>query len=88
MKTHYAGLVASTIKALVNGDRLPIGAEGMAADQFQSNGAYGAKQLRVRLPGHEQLYRVIIAPADAPVTIGGVHADQHFSQTLGARETA
>jgi hypothetical protein len=88
MKTHYAHLIASTIRALVNGYPLPIDAEGMAVDQFQSNGAYGAKQLRVRLPGHEQPYRVIIAPADAPVTIGGVPADQHFSETLGARETA
>lgn len=72
----YPGYVASMIrKALTAG--------GVSVDQHQSNGTYGAHQLRVRLPDDATIYRAIIAPADAPISIGCVDADLHFQEPIG-----
>ena len=77
----YPGEVASMIvKGL--GAMLPIERQ---PDQHQANGLYGVHQLRVRLPGDPTVYRVLIAPADAPISIGGVAADHHFSEPLVER---
>jgi hypothetical protein len=84
-RTVYSLLVTSAIWRLLKGSPLPVDAIGIEADQLQSNGLYCVHQMRVRLPGDPQRYRVIIAPADAPITIGGVPADQHFSEPLVSR---
>jgi hypothetical protein len=79
---HYSGLVAAQIRrSLLEGQKIPE-ANGLVVDQLQSNGCYGVKQLRVTLPEGMGTYRVIVAPADAPVFIGKVHADQHFLEPL------
>jgi hypothetical protein len=85
---HYAGLFTSAIQRLVNGLGAPEAFAGASADEHQQNGAYGVHQLCMRLPGDPTLYRVLIAPADAPISIGGVPADQHFSYPLGQMPVA
>lgn len=78
----YTDLVAAQIRrSLCEGEKIPA-ADGMNVDQLQANGCYGVKQLRVTLPDGMGVYRVIIAPADAPVFIGKVHADRHFLEPL------
>jgi hypothetical protein len=79
---HYSGLVTAAIRRSINGERPINGAEGMRADQDQSNGAYGIKQLRVRLPGDPNVYRILIAPGDAPIMVHGRPIDEHFAQSL------
>ena len=51
-------------------------------DQHQSNGLFCIHQLRVRRPGDKTVYRIIVAPADAPIQIGSVPADEHFSKPI------
>ena len=77
---HYSGLLALGIEKL-------LGLVGGTADQHQQNGMYGAHQLRVRLPNDPTVYRVIVAPADTPIAIGEVAADQHFAEPIGAAGT-
>lgn len=83
-RVHYTGLIASSIKRLINGWQHPAHTEfaGAIADQRQMNGAYGVHQMRVRLPDDPTVYRVLVLPAEAPVSIGGVPADQHFSEPM------
>lgn len=84
---HYAGLIACAIRCRLRGLDMPSEAGGMAVDQPQQNGAYGAHQFRIRLPGdHGNAYRVIIAPADAPISIGGVPANEHFAEPITGGE--
>ena len=51
-------------------------------DQHQSNGLFAIHQLRVRRPGDKTVYRIIVAPADAPIQIGSVLADEHFKKPI------
>lgn len=78
----FSGLIAHTLAKLVREHA------GVTADQEQSNGLWCVKQFRVVLPGDTMAYRVIVAPANAPVFIGGVAADEHFSEPLRAVEVA
>lgn len=86
LPVHYAGLLARAIERLLNGDAPPRGFAGAAAHEHQQNALYGAHQLTVRQGGHDPvLYRIIVAPADAPISIGGEPADQHFAEPLVSR---
>lgn len=88
MKTVYPGFVASVVRRLINKEPGSwYAGVPMIADEHQGNGAYAVHQIRVRIPGDATEYRVIIAPADAPVAIGGVLADQHFAHPLGKMPT-
>ena len=80
---HFTGLIAASIARLVNGDAAHDGFEGAVADEHQQNGAWGVHQLRVMLPDDPTIYRVLIAPKDAPIKIGNGTADQHFSHPIG-----
>lgn len=51
----------------------------------QCNGLYGVHQARVTMAGDPTTYRLIIAPADAPITINGRPIGEHFAQPLGDR---
>ena len=51
----------------------------------QSNGLYGIHQARMTMQGDPATYRLIIAPADAPITINGRPSGEHFAQPLGDR---
>lgn len=80
--THYTGLISHALRQLIAGQSIPDAAEGIVADQPQQNAAYGVHQFRVLLPDDANIYRVIIAPADAPIAINGIPADEHFSEPL------
>lgn len=57
--------------------------ERITIDNHQGNGAHGVHQARVRLAGDPTVYRLIIAPADAPISIGGREIATYFAQPLG-----
>jgi hypothetical protein len=85
----YCDLVAAQIRrSLLEGDHIIEEARGLKVDQLQSNGLYGAKQLRVTLPDGMGTYRVLVLAADTPVSIGGVPADEHFNEPLIERQQA
>jgi hypothetical protein len=74
--TVYCGAIARFIGQTFNNARAGT------VDQHQSNALYCVHQLRVRLPGDPVQYRVLIAPEDAPVAIGGVPVDEHFAEPI------
>jgi hypothetical protein len=78
MKVVYPGFIASLISRA-----LPMQAEA-AVDQHQANGCYGVHQLRAKLAGDPTTYRIIIAPADAPIFVGKTPADSHFLESIDA----
>ena len=51
-------------------------------DQHQSNALFGVHQLRIRRPGDPTVYRVLVAPAGAPIQIGSIPVDAHFSRPI------
>lgn len=57
--------------------------ERITIDNHQANGAHGVHQARARLSGDPTVYRIIVAPADAPITIGGRAVADYFPQPLG-----
>ena len=93
MKTHYTGLVTRWIERMMNKGSIPWeitpdDSDRPRADQHQQNGGWGIHQLRVRLPGDDTVYRVLVAPADAPIFVGrgphvdGCPIDQHFVEPI------
>lgn len=74
----YPGFIASLIRRYL----LSAPEDDVRVDLMQSNGMYAAHQLRVRLSGDDTIYRVIVAPANAPISVGGVPVDQHFALPL------
>lgn len=83
VEPHYTGVILAGIARAVNADRT---AEA-TIDQRQQNAAYGIHQARVTIDGDPRPYRLILAPADAP--IGLPHSgdriapiDQHFAERL------
>lgn len=77
---HYAGFIVGRL-AVMSGDH-PDDENKLVIDQHQSTGAFGVHQARVRLAGDETVYRMILAPADAPVMVNGVPADSYFLEPL------
>ena len=57
------------------------GLAGAVPGRVKSNALYGCHQFTISIPG-DTAYRAIIAPMKAPVSIGGVPADEHFSEPL------
>lgn len=84
LRAHYTGLISSAIRCLLRGAKAPEAFGEATADQPQSNGAYGVHQFRLRLSGDETVYRVIVAPANAPISINGVRADEYFLDPISA----
>ena len=72
----YTGAIARFIAQTLNNAR------DATVDQHQSNGAHCVHQLRVRLPGDPTVYRVLIATAETPISIGTVAADDHFGEPI------
>jgi len=69
----YPGFILASVK---------FDTPDITTDQHQSNGAYGIHQARVRINDDGTAYRLIIAPADAPITVNGVPIDNHFSESI------
>lgn len=84
----FTSLLAAEIRRSLLEDKKTVDANGLQVDQHQSNGMWAVHQLRVVLPEGMGTYRVIIAPANAPVFIGKVSADEHFSEPLVAPATS
>lgn len=81
--THYTGYILAAIRsALRSGDNAVI-ADRVTVSNSQTNGAYGVYQATVRLAGDPTTYRLILAPADAPITINGRPIGEHFALPLG-----
>lgn len=81
--THYTAYILATIRsALKSGDNVSL-ADRVTLDNHQQNGAYGVHQQRVRLAGDPLTYRLILAPADAPIEINGWPIGDHFALPLG-----
>lgn len=78
LRLHYAGMVAFIV-------RRNFPAEYGATDQHQQNAMYGLHQMRVRLPDDPTVYRLIVAPANAPIFVGRenqIPIDQHFLEPI------
>jgi hypothetical protein len=78
----YSGLVAFQIRRCLLEGKLSPDIQSLQVDQMQSNGSFAVHQLRVTLPDGMGTYRVIVAPADAPIFIGKCPADEHFNEPL------
>ena len=70
LRTHFSGLVATAIRALLNGRPAPEALGHASADRTQGNGGYGIYQMRVKLSSDLNTYRVLVACADAPICVG------------------
>lgn len=77
VQPHYCGLL---VEALRQG--LTLAGEACRADQHQANSTFGVHQLRLTYEG--RTYRLLLAPAEAPLVIDQVPADDHFLEPLDA----
>ncbi len=77
---HFTGHILATLrnaaKALHGGDEITV-------DNLQQNATYGIHQARVRLKGDPNTYRLILAPADAPIMVGKCPIADQFAKPLG-----
>ncbi len=81
---HYCGMIVSTIRrALVLMNSACGDGNDVTVDNAQANGAHGVHMARVRLKGDPSTYRLILAPADAPISIHGRPIGEHFALPLG-----
>lgn len=78
----YPGHIISSICAALRF----VGSQGprdVAISDHQANGAYGVHQAKAKIAGDPTVYRIIVAPADAPITINGRPIGEHFAQPIG-----
>jgi len=75
IRQHFAGLVLATMKRA-------CAQHGVAISNRQGNGAHGVYQARVNMDGDPSDYRLILAPADAPITLYGRPIDDAFAAPL------
>lgn len=86
MPQHFAGHLMAKIAAWAREDRAKIAAnDAIILTGHQSNGAFGIHQAALRLTGDPVLYRIIIAPADAPLEVNGRPIGDHFAAPLGGQ---
>ena len=82
--THYTGMILSMLRTAMNRENeRNSDADKITIERRQQNGAYGIHQATVRLRGDANTYRLILAPADAPIEINGRPIGEHFSLPLG-----
>jgi len=79
----FPGYIIARIAELARKE--PASADRITVAGHQSNGLYGVHQARVTMAGDPTTYRLIIAPADAPITINGQPIGDHFALPLGDR---
>lgn len=82
----FSDMIAAVIKATLAEAKAegPAGASRIFVEDHQQNSLYGIHQLTVRVdvPMHKESYRIVIAPASAPILIGSVPADEHFVRPI------
>lgn len=81
--THFTGFILSRIRNAMNALATTAADNGITIDNHQQNGAHGIHQARVRLAGDPTVYRLILAPSDAPIEFGGRDAATYFARPLG-----
>ena len=81
--THYTNFIMSAIRNATNAAKRHANGDAITIDNHQSNGVHGIHQARVRLAGDPTTYRMILAPADAPVSFDGRDASTYFARPLG-----
>lgn len=78
--THFAGHIMARICAAMRDEGRE--GDGIAVSNLQQNSLYGVQQARVMLEGDPVAYRLILAPADAPIEIDGRPIGDHFSKSI------
>lgn len=81
--THHTGFILSRIRNAMNYTLRFDGDNAVSIDNLQQNAAHGIHQARVRLAGDPTTYRLILAPADAPISFDGREASTYFARPLG-----
>jgi hypothetical protein len=82
MAEHFTGSIMRDIVRRING------ADGITVDQQQQNAFFGIHQVRVRIPDDPRPYRLVLAPADAPLSatvsdVGpGIPLDSHMAHPI------
>lgn len=77
---HFAGHIMALLRnAVIDAD---IG-NGMSIDNLQQNSLDGVHQARVRLAGDPRTYRLVLAPAEAPISYNGRPIGDAFAKPLG-----
>jgi len=80
----YTGYIVATLRALLGAENASAPeSERITLANSQANGTYGVHQATVRLGGDPTTYRLILAPADAPIEINGRPIGEHFALPLG-----
>jgi hypothetical protein len=79
--TIFPGFILSRLTEWARKDECQT--DRIMIDNHQANGTHGVHQARARLSGDPTVYRIIVAPADAPISIAGRDAADYFAQPLG-----
>jgi len=77
---HFTGHIMAEIRNAANDSN---GGDYLTVDNLQQNATCGIHQARVRLAGDATVYRLILAPADAPIMVGKQPITDHFAKPLG-----
>lgn len=78
-RQHFTGHIASIIRSVVNNITTVV------IDQHQQNAMWGVHQMRVRFPNDPITYRLILAPENAPISVGRdnpIPINQHFLEPI------
>jgi hypothetical protein len=87
IRQHFTGFILSRIRDAVRKANAEHPGDEITIDSTQQNGSYGIYQARVRLAGDPTVYRLILAPADAPIMVdhgGPTPIRNHFIEPLGS----
>lgn len=78
-RQHYTGTILQRIRRALQ----QVASADVALDQEQQNAMDGVHQARVRLADDPTVYRLILAPADAPITLYGRLIGDCFAEPIG-----
>lgn len=76
-RKHFTGYILHRLRAKMGSDR------EITIEPVVENAMHGLHQARVRLSDDPTVYRLILAPADAPLTYRGELIDNAFAEPLG-----
>ena len=79
----FTGHILVRIRNAINALAKTADGDGIHIDNLQQNAMHGIHQARVRLAGDPTTYRMILAPADAPIEFGGREEATYFARPLG-----
>lgn len=81
---HFSGMILTMIRDAVRCYSKAVAPDDeIAIDNMQQNAVHGVWQARVRLKGDPNTYRMLIAPADAPLACDGRNLATYFAEPLG-----